>query len=74
MSGKVKWGILSTAGIATRRVLPAMQLCEHAEIAAIASRSDEKAKYFAKQFAIPKTYSSYDALLADPTIEAIYIP
>lgn len=74
MSGKVKWGILSTAGIATRRVLPAMQQCEHAEIAAIASRSDEKAKYFAKQFAIPKSYSSYDALLADPTIEAIYIP
>ena len=74
MSGKVKWGILSTAGIATRRVLPAMQQSEHVELAAIASRSDDKAKAIAKQFDIPKTYSSYDDLLADPTIEAIYNP
>ncbi len=51
-----------------------MQQCEHVELAAIASRSEEKAKSVAKQFAIPKTYSSYDELLADPTIEAIYNP
>lgn len=74
MNGKVKWGILSTAGIATRRVLPAMQQCEHVELAAIASRSLEKAKLVAKQFAIPKAYSSYEELLADPEIEVIYNP
>ena len=71
---KVKWGILSTAHIATRRVLPAMQQCELAEIAAIASRSADKAAVVAKQFGIPKTYNSYDALLSDPQIEAIYNP
>jgi predicted dehydrogenase len=74
VSAKVKWGILSTAGIATRRVLPAMQQCEHLEIAAIASRSAEKAKDVAKQFGIPKTYATYKELLADPEIEAIYNP
>ena len=74
MNGKVKWGILSTAGIATRRVLPALQQCEFVEIAAIASRSEERAKAVAKQFGIPKSYDSYDLLLADPEIEAIYNP
>jgi predicted dehydrogenase len=74
VTGKVKWGILSTAGIAIRRVLPAMQQCEYAEIAAIASRTEDKAKAVAKQFGIPKTYDSYEALLSDPGIEAIYNP
>jgi predicted dehydrogenase len=74
VSAKVKWGILSTAGIAARRVLPAMQQCEHVELAAIASRSAEKAKGIARQFGIPKTYESYEELLSDPDIEAIYNP
>jgi len=74
VNGKVKWGILSTAGIATRRVLPALQQCELVEIAAIASRSEERAKAVAKQFGIPKSYDSYDLLLSDPEIEAIYNP
>jgi len=74
MTRKIKWGILSTAGIATRRVLPAMLQCQHVELDAIASRNLEKAKAVAKEFSIPKTYSSYDELLNDPEIEAIYNP
>ena len=74
MNHRVKWGILSTASIAQRRVLPAMLNCERAEIAAIASRSIDKATAVAKEFSIPKVYGSYDELLADPEIEAIYNP
>jgi predicted dehydrogenase len=74
MSPKIKWGVLGTAGIATRRVLPAMLLCEHAQLSAIASRDLEKAKSVAKDFSIPRAYGSYEALLADPEIEAIYNP
>jgi predicted dehydrogenase len=74
MVHKVKWGILSTASIATRRVIPAMQQGEACEIVAIASRSLDKAKSVAAQHSIPKAYGSYDELLADPEIEAIYNP
>ena len=74
MSEKVKWGILGAAPIAQRRVLPAMRDCVRSGVAAIASRSLEKAEAFAKQFAIPKAYGSYDELLNDPEIEAIYNP
>jgi predicted dehydrogenase len=74
MTKKVKWGILSTASIAERRVLPAMLGCEHAELAAIASRSLGKAKAVAAKFSIPKAYGSYDELFNDPEIEAIYNP
>jgi predicted dehydrogenase len=74
MIRKVKWGILSTASIATRRVIPAMLQCEWAEISAIASRSLDKAKAAASQFAIAKAYGSYEELFADQEIEAIYNP
>ncbi len=74
MSRKAKWGILSTAGIATRRVIPAMQKCEFAEIAAISSRSLSKAKSVAASFSIPKAYGSHEELLADPEIDIIYNP
>ncbi len=74
MSKKVKWGILSTASIAQRRVIPAMLDCQRAEIGGIASRSLEKAKAVAAQFSIPKAYGSYEELFADPEIEAIYNP
>ncbi len=74
MSRKIKWGVLSTAGIATRRVIPAMQKCEVAEIAAISSRSLSKATSIAASFSIPKAYGSYEELLADPEIEVIYNP
>jgi predicted dehydrogenase len=74
VSRKVQWGILSTAGIATKRVLPAMLQCESMELAAIGSRSFEKAAIVAKEFGIPKVYGSYEDLLADPNIEVIYNP
>lgn len=74
MTKKVKWGILSTASIAQRRVLPAMMNCQRTEVAAIASRSIEKAKTVAANFSIPKVYGSYEELFSDPEIEVIYNP
>jgi predicted dehydrogenase len=65
---------LSTADIAIEKVLPAMQQGEYCEIAAIASRTLEKAQAAAKRLGIPKAYGSYEELLADPTIDAIYNP
>ena len=71
---KVKWGVLGVASIATRRVIPGMQKGEWSEIAAIASRELKKAKDAAKKLGIPKAYGSYEELLADAEIEAVYNP
>src|SRR5271155_1638934 len=71
---KVKWGVLSTAGIGVRKVIPGMQLGEWSEIVAIASRDGKKAESVARKLRIPKAYWSYEELLADPDIEAIYNP
>ncbi len=71
---KVRWGVLGAARIATKRVIPGMQAGEHCEIAAIASRDGERAREAARQLGIPKAYGSYEALLADPEIDAIYNP
>jgi len=71
---KVRWGVLSTADIGTGQVIPAMQQGTYCEIAAIASRSPEKARAAAAQLGIPKAYGSYEELLADPEIDAIYNP
>ena len=71
---KVKWGVLSTAAIGVRKVLPGMQMGEWSEIVAIASRDGQKAESIARKLHIPKAYWSYEELLADPDIEAIYNP
>ena len=71
---KVKWGILSTAAIGVRKVIPAMQLGDWSDIVAIASRDGKKAESVARKLRIPKAYWSYEELLADPEIEAIYNP
>ena len=71
---KVKWGILSTATIAVEQVIPAILECKHCDIAAIASRTEEKAKEAANKFRIPNFYGSYQQLLDDKEIEAVYIP
>jgi predicted dehydrogenase len=71
---KVRWGVLSTANIATSKVIPAMQQGTYGEIAAIASRNPEKARAVAAQLGIPKAYGSYEDLLADADIDAIYNP
>jgi len=71
---KVKWGVLSTASIAVRKVIPAMKNAEWCEVIAIASRDKKKAEEAARMLGIVKAYGSYDELLADPEIEAIYNP
>jgi predicted dehydrogenase len=71
---KVRWGILGVASIAVRRVIPAMQKGARCEILAIASRDGSKAKEAARSLGIPKAYGSYDELLTDPEVDAIYNP
>jgi predicted dehydrogenase len=71
---KVTWGVLGVANIAMKKVLPAMQRGEWCQIAAIASRDLKKAEQAAEQLGIGKAFGSYEELLADPEIEAIYNP
>ncbi len=74
MSRKIRWGVLGAADIAVRKVIPAMQLGELSEVTAIASRDVEKARRAAGELGIAKAYGSYDELLADPEIDAVYNP
>ena len=71
---KVRWGILGTAKIALTKVIPAMQRSPWCEIIAIASRDLSKAKAAAAELNIPNAYGSYEELLEDTSIEAIYNP
>jgi predicted dehydrogenase len=71
---KVTWGVISTAKIGLKRVLPGMQKSELLEIRAIASRSAKAAREAADALGIPKAYGSYEELLADAQIEAVYNP
>lgn len=71
---KVVWGVLSTANIGRGRVLPGMKKSALLELRAIASRDEGRARATADALGIPKAYGSYEALLADPDIEAIYNP
>jgi len=74
MSTKLRFGVLSTAAIGIRHVIPAMQLGRLTTVTAIASRDLAKARKAASELNIPKAYGSYDELLADPEIDAIYNP
>ena len=71
---KVKWGILSTAKIGREKVIPAMQKSELCEIVAIASENKERLSSEAKRLNIPTVYDSYQELLNDANIDAVYIP
>jgi predicted dehydrogenase len=71
---KVIWGVLSTAKIGRERVLPGMLKSDLLEIRAIASRDEARARAAASALGIPRAHGSYEALLADPEIEAIYNP
>jgi predicted dehydrogenase len=71
---KVAWGVISTAKIGLNRVLPGMKKSPWCDIRAIASRSEGAARKAADALGIPTAYGSYEALLADPAIEAIYNP
>jgi predicted dehydrogenase len=70
----VKWGVLGTANIAIKKVIPAMQRGTSSQVVAIASRARSRASAAAAPLGIPKAYGSYDELLDDPEIEAVYIP
>jgi predicted dehydrogenase len=74
MSEKLRWGVLSTANIGIKKVLPAMQQGRFTTVTAIASRDLNKAREAAASLNIPKAYGSYEELLADPDIDAIYNP
>lgn len=74
MSNKLRWGVLSTANIALKKVIPAMQRGQLTSIEAIASRDLVRARQAAAALRIPTAYGSYEELLADPNIDAVYIP
>ena len=68
----VKWGIVSTADI-NRKVIPGAHASDKVDLVAVASRDQARADAYAKKWDIPRAYASYEALLADPEIEAVYI-
>jgi predicted dehydrogenase len=71
---RLRWGVIGTANIGRAAVIPALQRSGNGELVAVASRDDEKASAFAAQEGIPRSYGSYEALLAAEDIEAVYIP
>ncbi|MDF0725823.1 Gfo/Idh/MocA family oxidoreductase [Cytobacillus sp. S13-E01] len=70
---KIRWGVLSTANIAQTELIPAINRADNAEVVAIASRGS-KVHAVASKLNIPKAYESYDSLIEDPEIDAVYIP
>jgi len=70
----VRWGILSTANIGVRKVIPAISKAERCEVVAIASRDGERAARAADELGIPRAHDGYEALLSDPDVDTVYIP
>jgi predicted dehydrogenase len=70
----VRWGVLGTAAIARSRFIPAMEGAAAARLVAIASRNADTAKAVAEEFGIPRHFGSYEALIGDPEIDALYVP
>lgn len=70
----INWGVIGTAGIAKGQTIPGMMQAENCRLFAIAGRSMEKALEYQKTFGFEKAYDSYEALLNDPNVEAVYIP
>ncbi|MBI4621621.1 MAG: Gfo/Idh/MocA family oxidoreductase [Verrucomicrobia bacterium] len=71
---KINWGVLSTAKIGLNKVIPALQSGKFCTVTAIASRDAARARTLAEQLGIPTVHGSYEALLADPGVDAVYIP
>ncbi len=71
---KVKWGVLGTANIAKGCTIPGMKMSDNCELYAIAGRDPVKAESFKNEFGFRKAYTGYEALLADPEVQAVYIP
>src|SRR5687767_11358573 len=74
MSDKVRWGVLGCASIAVNKVIPAMQRSEQCEVVAIGSRDAGRAAETASRLGIPDSHGSYEGVLADDAVEAVYIP
>src|SRR3954449_1690904 len=72
VANAVRWGILSTADI-NRKVIPGAHASPKVELLAVASRDQARAEEYARTWEIERAYGSYEALLADPEIEAVYI-
>ena len=70
----LRWGVLSTANIAREKWIPGARRSPRSEVVAIASRDGETARRVAEELAIPRAHASYEALLADPDVDAVYIP
>src|SRR5438876_3616528 len=71
---KVKWGVLGCANFARNRTIPAMLQTPSVELVGVASRSMDKAESFRTEFGLARAYGSYEELLDDPGIQAIYNP
>ena len=71
---KIRWGIISTAKIGLEKVIPAMQKGQYSRVDAIASRHADMARRAAENLGILKWYGSYEQILSDPEIDAVYIP
>jgi predicted dehydrogenase len=71
---RLRFGILSTADIARKKVIPGMRTAPSVEVVAIASRDQAVAERVARELDIPRAHGSYEALLADPDVDAVYIP
>jgi predicted dehydrogenase len=71
---KIRWGVLSTAKIAREHVIPAIRRSRRGTVVALASRDRARGQAMAAELAIPKVYSAYDDLLADPNVDAVYNP
>jgi predicted dehydrogenase len=74
MTTNLRIGVMSTADIALKKVIPGMRRATRVDVVAIASRDAEHARQVADRLAIPRAHGSYEALLADPDIDAVYIP
>jgi predicted dehydrogenase len=70
----IRWGVLSTAAIGLNKVIPGMQAAQDCEVVAIASRDPDTAAEAAGRLGVPRSFGSYEALLADPDIDAVYVP
>jgi predicted dehydrogenase len=70
----LRWGILSTANIARTKVVPGLRRAARCEVVAIASRDEEAARRAALELDIPRAHGSYEALLGDPEVDAVYVP
>ncbi|HEX2620842.1 MAG TPA: Gfo/Idh/MocA family oxidoreductase, partial [Phototrophicaceae bacterium] len=74
MADKIRWGIISTANIARGAVIPAIKASRNGVVYAVASRDLSRARSFADELGIEHAYGSYEELLSDPNVDAVYNP